>query len=50
MGCASATPVLAAKSSGAALAIVNREPTDQDGYADLVLHDEIGPAMSEVAP
>jgi len=41
-------PLLAAK-NGAALAIVNREPTDQDPYADLVLHDEIGPVMSEVA-
>ena len=39
---------LLAKRNGAALAIVNREPTDQDGYADLVLHDEIGPVMSGV--
>lgn len=39
---------LLAKRCGAALAIVNREPTEQDGYADLVLHDEIGPAMSEI--
>jgi NAD-dependent deacetylase len=38
---------LLAKRNGATLAIVNREPTDQDGYADLVLHDEIGPVMSE---
>jgi NAD-dependent deacetylase len=38
---------LLAKRNGARLAIVNREPTDQDGYADLVLHDEIGPVMSE---
>jgi NAD-dependent deacetylase len=36
---------LLAKRNGAALAIVNREPTDLDGYADLVLHDEIGPVM-----
>jgi len=41
---------LLAKRNGARLVIVNREPTDQDGYADLVLHDEIGPAMSEAAP
>ncbi|HEX4181024.1 MAG TPA: Sir2 family NAD-dependent protein deacetylase [Caulobacteraceae bacterium] len=41
-------PLMAAR-RGAALAIVNREPTDQDPYADLVLHDEIGPVMSEVA-
>ena len=40
-------PLLAAR-NGAALAIVNREPTEQDAYADLVLHDEIGPVMSEV--
>jgi NAD-dependent deacetylase len=41
-------PILA-KRNGAQLVIVNREPTDQDELADLVLHDEIGPAMSEVA-
>lgn len=40
---------LAAKRNGAALAIVNREPTDQDGFADLVLHDEIGPVLAAVA-
>ena len=40
---------LLAKRNGAALAIVNREPTDLDPYADLVLHDEIGPVMSQVA-
>ena len=39
---------LLAKRNGARLAIVNREPTDQDGYADIVLHDEIGPVMREV--
>jgi NAD-dependent deacetylase len=39
-----------AKRSGATLAIVNREPTDLDGVADLVLHDEIGPAMTAAAP
>jgi NAD-dependent deacetylase len=39
---------LLARRNGARLAIVNREPTDLDGYADLVLHDEIGPALSEV--
>ncbi len=41
---------LIAKQHGAALAIVNREPTEQDVLADLVLHDEIGPVMSEVVP
>ncbi len=39
---------LLAKQNGAALAILNREPTEQDVVADLVLHDEIGPTMSEV--
>jgi len=39
-----------AKDNGAALVIVNREPTDQDVTADLVLHDEIGPVMSAVVP
>ena len=39
-----------AKDNGAALAIVNREPTDQDETCDLVLHDEIGPVMSAVVP
>ncbi len=42
-------PILA-KRRGAALGIVNREPTDQDVYADLVLHDEIGPTLSEIVP
>jgi NAD-dependent deacetylase len=37
---------LMAKQHGARLAIVNREATDLDAYADLVLHDEIGPAMT----
>lgn len=42
-------PVMA-KRNGAKLAIVNREPTEIDAYADLVLHDEIGPVMTEAAP
>ena len=37
-----------AKRRGAQLAILNRDPTDQDDDADLVLHDEIGPTMSRV--
>ena len=41
---------LLAKRHGARLAIVNREPTDIDAYADLVLHDEIGPAMTAATP
>ncbi|QQS15222.1 MAG: Sir2 family NAD-dependent protein deacetylase [Rhodospirillales bacterium] len=40
-------PVMA-KRNGAKLVILNREPTDQDGLADLVIHDEIGPTMSRV--
>jgi NAD-dependent deacetylase len=41
---------LLAKRHGARLAIVNREPTDHDEHADLVLHDELGPVLREVAP
>ena len=41
---------LIAKRNGARLAIVNREPTELDGFADLVLNDEIGPALSEIIP
>jgi NAD-dependent deacetylase len=36
---------LIAKRNGALLAIVNREPTDQDAFADLVLHEEIGAVL-----
>lgn len=39
---------LLAKRNGAMLAIVNREATEQDAVADIVLHDEIGPVMREV--
>ena len=42
-------PMLA-KRNGARLAILNREPTELDGHADLVLHDEIGPAMQAATP
>ena len=41
---------LMARRNGAVLAIVNREATEQDAHADLVLHDEIGPAMNQAAP
>jgi NAD-dependent deacetylase len=34
-----------AKRNGARLVIVNRQPTDQDGLADLVIHGEIGATM-----
>lgn len=39
---------LAAKRSGASLVILNRDATDQDQYADLVVNEEIGPTLSEV--
>ena len=38
---------LLAKQNGATLVIVNREATDQDGLADLVLHAEIGATMTD---
>jgi len=41
-------PVLA-KRRGASFAILNREPTDLDQVADLVLHAEIGPTLGEAA-
>lgn len=41
---------LTAKRHGAALAIVNRDATEQDELADLVVHDEIGEVMAFVAP
>ncbi len=44
---ASAIP-MEAKRHGARLAIINREPTDQDPFADLVLHKEIGSLMTDV--
>ena len=39
---------LVAKRNGARLAILNREPTEQDPYADLVIHGEIGPVLGAV--
>lgn len=42
---AAAFPMMA-KRNGAGLVILNRDPTDQDDTADLVIHDEIGPTMS----
>ncbi|MGO8869256.1 MAG: SIR2 family NAD-dependent protein deacylase [Alphaproteobacteria bacterium] len=41
---------LLAKEKGAKLAIVNREPTEQDAFADVVLHEEIGAVLKAVAP
>lgn len=42
---AAGLPMLA-RENGAGLVIVNREPTDLDPLADLVLHEEIGPLMT----
>ena len=42
---AAALPVFA-KTEGAKLVIVNREPTELDQLADLVIHAEIGPTLS----
>ena len=38
---------LIAKRCRARLVIVNREPTEQDGLADLVVHDEIGVTLGD---
>jgi NAD-dependent protein deacetylase/lipoamidase len=37
---------LAAKRNGARLVIINREPTDLDDVADLVVHDDIGSVLA----
>ena len=44
---AAGIPILARR-AGSKLIIVNREPTDLDPYAHLVLNTDIGPLMSEV--
>jgi NAD-dependent deacetylase len=41
---------LLAKENGASLVIVNREPTEQDRFADLVIHDQIGDVLSAAVP
>ena len=41
---------LKAKQNGARLAIVNREPTDLDDFADLAINAEIGLVMSAAVP
>jgi NAD-dependent deacetylase len=46
---AAALPMVA-KSNGAALAIINREPTDMDGRADIVLNAEIGAVLRGLVP
>lgn len=40
---------LLAKRNGAKLVILNRDPTDLDDCADLVINSEIGPILGEVA-
>jgi NAD-dependent deacetylase len=35
-----------AKRNGAALVIINREPTEFDDFADLVVRNDIGDALS----
>ena len=39
-------PVVA-KRNGAQLVILNREATDLDEHADLIIHDEIGPTLGD---
>ena len=39
---------LLAKQNGAKLVILNREPTQLDAEADLVIHDEIGPTLNNL--
>ena len=39
---------LIAKDNGASLVILNRDPTEIDPYADLVLNEEIGPTLGDV--
>jgi NAD-dependent deacetylase len=46
---AAALPMVA-KSNGAALAIINREPTDMDSKADVVIHAAIGAVLREIVP
>jgi NAD-dependent deacetylase len=41
---------LLAKRNGAKLVIVNREPTEQDPFADLVVHGEIGEILATALP
>ncbi len=42
---AAAFPMMA-RAAGAKLVILNREATDQDGLADLVVHDELGDTLT----
>lgn len=40
-------PLIAKREGDAALVILNREPTDLDPYADLVIHEDIGDALAQ---
>jgi NAD-dependent deacetylase len=46
---AAALPMVA-RSNGAALVIINREPTNMDGRADIVVQAEIGAVLREIVP
>jgi NAD-dependent deacetylase len=46
---AAALPALA-KRNGARLVIINREPTEYDDMADLVVRAEIGQALASFVP
>ncbi|MBE88782.1 MAG: NAD-dependent deacetylase [Rhodospirillaceae bacterium] len=39
---------VAAKQNGSILVIMNRDPTELDSYADIVLNEEIGPTLGDV--
>jgi NAD-dependent deacetylase len=45
---AASIPIVA-KRSGAKYVIINREPTEQDEIADLVIHAEIGPTLGRLS-
>ena len=40
-------PIIA-RQNGAKLVILNRDPTDLDHYADLILNEEIGPLLGDI--
>jgi thiamine pyrophosphate-dependent acetolactate synthase large subunit-like protein len=46
---AAALPMVA-KSNGAALATIDREPTGMDGRADLIIHAEIAAVLRKMVP
>ncbi|HUF44264.1 MAG TPA: NAD-dependent deacetylase, partial [Aestuariivirgaceae bacterium] len=42
-------PLMASR-NGARVVIVNREPTELDGFAELVIHDDIGDVLEVFLP